>query len=398
MIWQNKLRSSLLVTLCFLLCFPVAALPLDTVDDVVARHVEARGGLARWKAITNMKLTGNFTAFSITKPFSLVRTRDGHIRFDAYWGESVVITASNGQQHWWINKMMGKTPTDLPEWGQIVLTDLRDFATPLFDYQEKGYRVELLGQSELDGAPAIAIKLIRGEDNEETWYLDPTTYLEVGRVSQGSDFGSPAEQTTFFDDFRKVNGLTIPFITETTYGTRHRLMEVETMSFDVALDAEIFEKPMPDEMLKLKSLIGEWSVEVSQRNSPKASWQKSETSSIIEAQLDGNLLMENFRLADGQVVRTWSHDQFRETYTVVETSSGDGLSNILQGSWLDGVLQLDNVKSGTFTQDQDRKYHRRYRVIDITADSFTVASDLSRDAGENWFNNSLFAYRRAPKK
>ncbi len=57
----------------FLLAPPALA---ETVEQVIARHVEAHGGAQNWGAITSIKITGSSTAFSEVTPFTLHRKRD----------------------------------------------------------------------------------------------------------------------------------------------------------------------------------------------------------------------------------------------------------------------------------------------------------------------------------
>lgn len=386
------------VSLCLFFCvFPCNA--GDTVDDVIALHIKAHGGMDQWKKVTNMKLVGNYTSFSVTKPFTLLRVGDGRLHFEHYWEDHPVRVGHTPDKSWWVNKMMGKNPADAPPWAIPRFREWADMISPLIDYKEKGHKVSYVGMSDLEGMSALAIKVSRKEGSEETWYLDPQTYLAVGRISQGSDFGRPMEQVTFFDDYREVNGLKIPFVIETNYGIRHRVMEVAAVELNVDVQEDIFEKPFPEAMIKLEQLVGEWDLTVSTRPSPRQPWQDTSARSIIEPMLDGNMFMEKFVEGDKNpgMVRTWSHDQYRDSYTIIQTSSEDGLSNILRGTWREGVLDLDNLKTGTSVSDGSQETHHRLRITEVTDDGFTVESDQSRDGGERWFTLRRFTYRK-PRK
>ena len=59
-----------LVTLGLALALGLAPAVALTVEGVVAKHIEARGGDA-WKRIDTMKITGQYTAFSETHSLSL---------------------------------------------------------------------------------------------------------------------------------------------------------------------------------------------------------------------------------------------------------------------------------------------------------------------------------------
>ena len=61
-----------------------AAAPSLTVDEIVARHTEARGGAAKLAALQNLKVAGKAffggDDFAITAQFAQVRKRPGAIR------------------------------------------------------------------------------------------------------------------------------------------------------------------------------------------------------------------------------------------------------------------------------------------------------------------------------
>ncbi len=383
--------------LALALCLAHWALAQTEVDDVIARHVQAHGGLEHWKAVKSIKLSGNFTGFSITKPFTMVRTSEGKLRFDHTWGGKDVIIGSTPEKSWWINHMLGKIPVDAPDWALPQIREWADLVSPFFDWRERGYSVQYLGRTELDGQWLLALKLTREAGRVETWYLDPQSYLAVARVSQGSDFGDPMPQTTFFDDFREVNGLKIPFVEETTFGTRHRLLEVSKVELNLPVDESLFLKPYPDAMKRLGGLVGEWEVKGEVRDNPNQPWLDFNGSAVIENMLDGNLFLERFNVvgnAVAPVVRTWSHDQFRDHYTIIATSKDTGLADVLQGSWKDGVLSADNVAAGTSTTDGQTTFFHRLRLTDLGNDNFVVEEDQSMDGGTRWFNRTKLTYKR----
>ena len=106
---------------------------------------------------------------------------------------------------------------------------------------------ELLGEVEVEGMPAVGVKITRDDGSEETWYLDPKTYLEMARDCPGSDFGRPMDQRTWFDDFREVDGVKLPFFTETQFYTRHRVMQIESVETNVEIDDALFAMPAAGE-------------------------------------------------------------------------------------------------------------------------------------------------------
>jgi hypothetical protein len=142
----------------------------------------------------------------------------------------------DGTSGWWDNRWFqeGAAPikgADVP----VVLRDA-DFVNPFFDYRERGHEVKLIGKSEFEGAESIAIEVKRADGMSETWHLDPKTYLEFARESPGSDFGSPMPLRTYYDDFRTVAGVKMPFRIESQCSTRERIWNVDKIETNVPVD------------------------------------------------------------------------------------------------------------------------------------------------------------------
>lgn len=375
----------------------LAVLPAvaQSVDDVIARHIEARGGRATWDAVRTMKITGSFTSFSVVSPFTLQRKRDDRYHVDYVWNDKPVVFGYDGELAWWEHGWYQEGVQ--PVTGQdlfVVMGDVH-FATPLFDYKDRDYTAELLGETEMDGIPAIAIKLTRPDEQEETWYLDPETYLEMGRESPGSDFGNPMVQRTYYDDFRKVDGLVIPHLTEAQWYTRDRVMRVDAIEINGEVDEALFEMPPRLGMEKLASMIGAWGVVVEQQGRGNQ-WSESSRTSTIESVLSGGLLEERYTNGAGSlVVRTLSYDRHRESYRLTQIDEASTWLDVREGVFdEDGRLSVSNVKTGTSDLSRGDTAHQRLSFFEIHDDTFKVEWESSTDGGENWAVVAKATYTR----
>ena len=373
-----------------------APLPAATVDEVIARHVAARGG-DRWESIETMRITGSYTAFSKVGPFTLVREQGNKYRLDCHWNLHPVTIAYDGEEGWQINPMFGRESaqkiTGLDR--QVLLQDV-DFATPLFHYRERGNEVELLGNGDFEGQETIRIRLQRPDGFEETWYLDPETFLEVGRDSPGSDFGDPHPQRTYFDDFREVAGVKVPHYVETQFYTRTRVMEVESVEVGVEVDEAIFRLPPPPGMDRLLPLVGEWRVEIVERPQPGAPWTETEETITIEKSMGGTLVRERTTTAQGnEIETTLTYDRFRERYVQTAINDFTNHMDVREGAFDDqGRLTVSNVGTGTSWSGFGRTFHGRSSYFDIGEDGFRVEHETSVDGGESWFVSAKLTYAR----
>ncbi len=393
---------SLLAVLCLFLGGASPA-PAMTVDEVINKHIEARGGLDAWAKIHNLKATGTYTGFSKMSPFTLHRERVGEstdtiakYHLDYVLDGRPVTVGFDGEIPWWIN-LWNQIPWSQRIGGQdlkVLMQDV-DFESPFFHYQEKGYQVELLDEGDLDGQKALRIQLTRPDESVETWYLDPETYLELGYDAEGSDFGRPAPQRAFIEDFREVNGVMIPHYVEKQWYTRLRIMEIEAVETNLEIDDDLFRMPLPGEMGLMRSMVGTWNVGAEQRQSPEAPWQEVEMVSTIAAKMSGGLLEETFVSPQGiQVLRSFTYDRFKERYRLTQVNSFTSHLDVQEGTFEDGRLTVSNGETDTSWQGFGRTFHQRLSFFDITPDSFKLEAEQSVDGGENWFVNQKATYTR----
>jgi hypothetical protein len=367
------------------------------LDEVIAKHIEARGGQDAWDAVQSMKLTGSYTAFSQVSDFTLLRKRDHRYLLDCKHNGKTVIVGYDDETLWWDNHWVqpGARPVAAEADLQALARDV-DFASPLFDYAERNFKAELLGATEFEGMPAIGIKLTRPDESVETWYLDPETYLESARESPGSDFGTPMPATTYYDDFREVGGIKVPYLVESQFSTRDRQMHVEKVELNVDIDDTVFAMPAPTGMGPLVAMAGDWSVKTSIRQQPQAPWQESEREGTVETRMRGAQIEEASTGSDGtEQFWTLSYDRFKEIYRFSSISGQTNHLDILEGTFNDeGHLVLTNVETDTSRSGFGMTSHTRATILDIGKDGFTVHTEISTDGGENWFLAAKEEYTR----
>ena len=94
--------TKLLLTATLLGLASTASMAME-LDEVIAKHVEARGGEDAWGAVQSMKLTGSYTAFSQVSDFTLYRKRDNKYLLDSLHNGKTVIVGYDDETLWWDN-------------------------------------------------------------------------------------------------------------------------------------------------------------------------------------------------------------------------------------------------------------------------------------------------------
>lgn len=381
-----------------LLSSAVASAAELTLDDVIARHLEARGGVERWRAVESLSISGSFTAFSQVGRFTQHQTTGGQFYFSRDEGDEYVVTGSNGKDHWMVHPFFGPWPNALPGPDLVVLAQEVDLPNPFFHLEEKGYQPRLVGDGDFDGAPAVVVELVRPEGETETWYFDPETFFEMGRDSTGSDYGRAAPQQTFFDDFRSIDGLMIPHYIEKQWYTRNRIYEVEEVTLDGDLETALFDLPLSVEMEPLRAMVGGWEVTYESRQSPTSELATTHRTAKIEALIRGGMVEERFTAPDSgtEVLRQWTHDRFRAVYRLTQINSTTTYLDIQEGHFDDqGHLVVSNLEtdSGWTMAFGNTKINER-NTLRLEEDGFVLETEYSLDGGVNWFVGVRETYLR----
>ncbi|RPH56036.1 hypothetical protein EHM82_04145, partial [bacterium] len=225
------LRLFLVLTL---LSFAAGA---QTVDEILEKHAAAHGGLEKWRAVKSMIVTGTQVAFSKADPFVFEQKDPDSFRFEQSMLGQKITFVHDGSTTWWIHPIMEiGEPAEVPAEHAPLVRKAADFETSLLDARAKGHKVELLGKDEVDGQPAWKLKVIRKDGLEETWYLDPATFLEIARFDRTLDLPAPKDRWTYFSDFRPVDGLVIAHRQDQEYSIRHVALTVEKVQVNPEID------------------------------------------------------------------------------------------------------------------------------------------------------------------
>jgi hypothetical protein len=120
------------------------------------------------------------------------------------------------------------------------LTDLRVASAfnPLLDYKELYESVEIKKMTMLDDEKAYVVECKPDDGSVITHYIDAKTYRIVR--TDRRPLGSSATQEQTFEDFRKVDGVTIPFKTTTGSGATRAVTEILEVKFDEKLPDDAF--------------------------------------------------------------------------------------------------------------------------------------------------------------
>ena len=190
----------------------------QTVDEIVTKHIAARGGYDRIKAIQTIKITR-----TVATPFSSVtvvtyKKRPNLVRFDQTPKGQTVTTPRgiNADGAW--DVVQGKVvmrPENVALEGRE--TD-GDFDGLLVDWKEKGHTVVLDGKETISGSEAHKLKVTTKGGSVRHVFIDTKSFMETGisgtvllpAIDPRTKQPRTQESAWTYGDFKPVNGVMFP--------------------------------------------------------------------------------------------------------------------------------------------------------------------------------------------
>lgn len=234
------------IALTFLACAALSiSASAQTVDELVKKNIEARGGLEKLKAIKTMRITGKIQSGGMTIPLVLQIKRPGMVRGDATLQGMALVRAYDGETAWQINPFDGaKEAEPMTGYDAKETIDFGDLDGPLVDYKAKGNTVELAGKEELEATPVYKLKITLKDGAVKYLYLDAQNYLELKETEKRKEDGKVTDVDTVYSDYKAVAGVMIAHSEETRVnGELDDQTSIEKIELNVPVDDSIFKMP-----------------------------------------------------------------------------------------------------------------------------------------------------------
>ncbi len=207
------MRSTMIdrLGIALLLSLAASSTHAQTVDDVVRRYVEARGGLARLHAVQTLRLTGTLELPGVSAPYVLELKRPNKVRTEFTVEGQKGIQAYDGRTAWKQLPLPGEKPRLMdPDEAAETRAQADVDMSPLVDAAAKGYTVELEGRDRLPGGDTFKL-VVQGKDGPpRTMHIDTRTHLVVEMLDRRPMDGKSVEVVTEIGDYRTEGGLTFP--------------------------------------------------------------------------------------------------------------------------------------------------------------------------------------------
>ena len=257
-------------------------MPDLAVDEILARHAQARGGLEAWRRVRGMAFTGRLDAgraqvlpdsqFAnpnasardrrrvriereralasapvLQLPFRLELARGRKSRLEVQVQDKTAVQVFDGSQGWKLRPFLDAdhrlepySPVELKLAG-----DQADLEGWLIDAAAKGYQVVNEGPELVEQRMAWRLKVTLDTGDVRHVWVDTQSFLDVKVEGARTFNGRLRPMYTVQKDFREVGGLRVPFLMETRMeGFRDtERLQVDEATLNPVLARDRFARP-----------------------------------------------------------------------------------------------------------------------------------------------------------
>ena len=234
-----KLKFQLLLAVSL---FSVSFVNAQTVDEIVTKHVTALGGADKLKTVNTIVAERVIAVQGMEIPSKSVVVVGKSVRNESTVMGNSMVQVVNMDKGWKIMPaMMGGSgePEDMkPEEVKPMLGQLDPFGA-LFNYQEKGNKVEFVANEKVDKKDVIHLKITSKDGIVIDEYLDAKTYLVYKVVTNVN--GQAGE--LIFNSYKDIDGIKFPDSMDISSQMGVLTMITNKTIINGVVDQQVFAKP-----------------------------------------------------------------------------------------------------------------------------------------------------------
>ncbi len=223
-----------------------AAESAPSVDEIIAKNIQARGGLEKIMAVRTMRATGTIDQGDFRARFVQENERPNKVREEFIIQGMAQVEAYDGKTGWQVSPFEGRKDPDKLSADDMkgLITDA-DIDGQLVDYKNKDHRAEFIGHDSVEGTDCYKIKLTLSNSDVRYYYIDTDSFLELKVETERSIRGTVRYSETYYGDYDQVNGIYFPFAFESGQkGSPFRVKyTVDKIEINVPIDDARFTMP-----------------------------------------------------------------------------------------------------------------------------------------------------------
>jgi outer membrane lipoprotein-sorting protein len=216
----------------------------QNLESILEDHYKA-ASMEKMQKIETIFTTGKnmYSMAGIESGFTMYQARPNKLRIEADVQGNRLIQTYNGEKGWMYAPAMGISQAkELSEQELETILNQAEFENSLWDYEEKGNDIEVIGTSE-DGLDDH-LKLTNEKGDVLNFFISKDTHLITTIKSTQLMGGSDQEIEINMKDYKNVKGIPVSHYISTKLGGQVvYTITLEKVEYNQDLDPALFEKP-----------------------------------------------------------------------------------------------------------------------------------------------------------
>jgi outer membrane lipoprotein-sorting protein len=219
----------------------------QSVDEIIQKNLEVKGGLKKLKEIQTIKQTGKMVMGSFEMKVTMWFKEPTMVKMEMLISEKKMTMAYDGTTAWQMSPLTGsEEPQEMAGQQAEQFKDNVDmFSDPFVYYKEKGFKFELEGKEEIEGTPAYKLKLTKKDGKVIYYFVDAESFIELKtQMTREIAEGQEMVFESFLADYKEVDGVMMAHsLSIKVNGQDQGNIVVDSVEFNVQLDDNFFKMP-----------------------------------------------------------------------------------------------------------------------------------------------------------
>ena len=196
--------------------FVALMLHAENADDIIKKHIDAMGGADKLKSLKSVKMEGkSLWGGNMEIPFVIYIKNSEAFKMEVSIQDKKMIQCVKGDSGWTVQPWQGTGAPEKMSADEVKAEkESADIGGDLFNYKDKGYKVELIGKEDMEGTEAYKLKVTKKDDNVKFIYLDASTYYILKETEKFKFQDKEVESEQLFSNYKTVDGYVFAFTHE----------------------------------------------------------------------------------------------------------------------------------------------------------------------------------------
>jgi hypothetical protein len=217
----------------------------QSVDEIIAKNLAARGGIEKMRAVRTMVVTAKLATPGGSGSVTVRLRRPDNIQEELTLSGERSIRTYNGKSGWLTQFVSGKEGVTPLSEGE--LENLRDEGEngidgTLADHTAKGNQVRFDGAAVVEGKTCYKLKVTLRSGHVQYQYLDSQSFLEIREELVRTFDGKETLIEETVGDYRDVGGILFAhtFVSGMAGNALKSTLSIETIELNPPLDESLF--------------------------------------------------------------------------------------------------------------------------------------------------------------